>query len=344
MVLAVGVMCLAVGCAADSRGEADASARAMPAAALEWNTGEGAPPAASEPAAAPPAATGVGRSVPRLELVRDAGSEQVFEIKDFPPGSGAVVYRPSGVTPADVGARMGRPTEPGGALSMTIKAGREGVFAYTLVVQSRDRSAFESRAGLLVNLRWMIESFALEPGAGGTTDEAFRRAWAGGRRPALVRGALDLNFGEGSPDDLEGAPKTAGDAARVPVDGFGTRATCAAAMTPGRYRLIVSADEGVRVRVGALTDQGDGDLVIDAWSRTTPADGHDAASVSGEFEVKAAASPAATLGPSGTVPMKIVVEAFDVAGPSHLSLKIECVKGVPELKRPSAAPAGSTIK
>ena len=66
--------------------------------------------------------------------------------------------------------------------------------------------------------------------------------------PTLVRNdpAVDFDWGNGSPD------------AMIPVNGFSARWTRTLPFTAGRYRFVVSADDGVRLYV-------DGMLLINQW-------------------------------------------------------------------------------
>ena len=99
----------------------------------------------------------------------------------------------------------------------------------------------------------------------------------------------------------------------------------------------------MRVSIGRLADDAL-PVVIDGWkpggedgpgSGTAP----EGRRLSGEFDVpepdrpfgKPGTAGAAGLGPGGTIPMKIVVESYDLSGPSHLRWRVECLRGAPDV-------------
>lgn len=139
--------------------------------------------------------------------------------------------------------------------------GGAGLAPYRLRVVPEGGDPIEV-AGRFLRATWEIETFATtadprEDEAGWTTDR---------RRPALTWTAerLDLTYGMNGPIDL--APPDAVQMPEVPLptrERFGTVARAVFRLPPGRYRIRLLSDDGVRVRV-------DDRVVLENWTWHPP--------------------------------------------------------------------------
>lgn len=153
-----------------------------------------------------------------------------------------------------------------------------------------------SARGLVVQTRWQISSFAYR------TDpredyEAWKRQAADAVQFEL--GRLDLPFAGGGPSQLPHAP-AALVAAGLPADRFGTIAQTRLTFPAGRWRILVTSDDGVRVYV-------DDTLRIDNWTWHPPA------------------TDIADLEFARETTVSLRVEHFELDGYAVLSLRIEPV-------------------
>jgi parallel beta-helix repeat protein len=111
----------------------------------------------------------------------------------------------------------------------------------------------------VVNAVWDVQVFpwTVDP----REDAAAWRAQAEGA-PRFRTRALDLRYGSGGPSQLaDTSPAVA--AAELPADRFGTLATLRLLVPEGRWRIVTTSDDGLRVRA-------DGELVIDDWTWHAP--------------------------------------------------------------------------
>ena len=104
-------------------------------------------------------------------------------------------------------------------------------------------------------------------------------------------GELALDYGMGGPAELLGA-------AGIPRDGFGTLARAGLRLTPGRWRLHLRSDDGVRLYL-------DGELLHDDWTHHAPR------TATIDLRVERARS----------LPLRI--EHFELDGYAVLSLEVE---------------------
>jgi hypothetical protein len=127
--------------------------------------------------------------------------------------------------------------------------------AYELIVAAEGMTT--SARGLLTNMGWDVRVFSwtVDPreDAPAWRDEAR----LGAEAPLA---ALDLRFGAGGPSDA--APDSF-PGAQTGNDRFGTIATGRVTLSPGRWRLVTTSDDGIRVWI-------DGDLAIDDWTWHAP--------------------------------------------------------------------------
>jgi hypothetical protein len=111
---------------------------------------------------------------------------------------------------------------------------------------------------------WTVRAFSTT--ADPRTDLAAFRAAAEGAPEGQVR-ALNLPFGARGPSDLvlQGRPALgpAIAAARLPADGFGIVATRTLLVPPGCWRVRVTSDDGVRVRLN-------GAVLLEDWTWHAP--------------------------------------------------------------------------
>ncbi len=118
--------------------------------------------------------------------------------------------------------------------------------------------------------------------------------------------SLRLPFGGGGPRDLDALKPDPPAAAELPgADHFGTVARTRVRLPQGRWRVLTTSDDGVRVRVSTQDRP-----VIENWTWHGPT--RDA----GEFTVDAAAAA----DPSG---IEIFVEHFELDGWAILELELE---------------------
>jgi hypothetical protein len=95
-------------------------------------------------------------------------------------------------------------------------------------------------------------------------DEAGWRAEALGG-VVFAREGLDLAFGTSGPSQLAGAPEALV-AAALPNERFGTLASAHVALPAGRWKVTVTSDDGVRVRL-------DGEVLLEDWTHHAPRTG-----------------------------------------------------------------------
>jgi nitrous oxidase accessory protein NosD len=155
-----------------------------------------------------------------------------------------VFKRLGGVTDVEVkGDVTVLPIDPPADLELV--PNRAGVTPYEIRVPG---SAQAPIRGILVMTSWRIRFFAWT--ADPLTDEAAWRAEGEASDEHTTR-ALEFDFGDVGPGKFSGM--------KVAPDRFGTIATTELLFPPGRYRLRVASDDGVRVWVA-------GELALDDWS------------------------------------------------------------------------------
>jgi hypothetical protein len=151
--------------------------------------------------------------------------------------------------------------EPGPPPQVIVTSGEEGALVpYTLV--ARSAAGELRRTALLSTVRWGVRVFpwTVDP----QEDEAGWRAEAEGAT-AFEVSDLDLVYGSGGASQLAGLPEAVG-AAGLPADRFGTLAEARVRLPAGRWKLTVTSDDGVRVKV-------DGEPVLEDWTWHPPATG-----------------------------------------------------------------------
>jgi hypothetical protein len=151
--------------------------------------------------------------------------------------------------------------EPGPPPQVVVSSSEEGALVpYTLV--ARSASGELRRTALLSTVRWSVRAFpwTVDP----REDEAGWRAEAEGAATFEVSD-LDLAFGGGGASQLAGMPESLV-AAGLPTDRFGTLAEARVRLPAGRWKLTVTSDDGVRVKV-------DGEAVLEDWTWHPPRTG-----------------------------------------------------------------------
>jgi len=135
-----------------------------------------------------------------------------------------------------------------------------GLVPYTIV--ARSASGEIRREALLSTVRWAVRVFpwTVDP----REDEEGWRAEAEGA-VAFEVAELDLAYGNGGASQLAGLPEAVA-AAGLPGDRFGTLAEARVRLPKGRWKLTVTSDDGVRVRV-------DGEPVLEDWTWHPPKTG-----------------------------------------------------------------------
>ncbi|MFM1833380.1 MAG: hypothetical protein RLZZ461_1696 [Planctomycetota bacterium] len=171
-----------------------------------------------------------------------------------------------------------------------------GFIRYRLLVVPEGADPIEVE-GRFPQTRWEITSFATsadpreDPGA-----------WVRDRLAARLRWTapeLDLVYAMGGPTDLAPADAVIEDGGPLPGrERFGTIARASLRLPPGRYRLRILSDDGVRATL-------DGRRIIDNWTWHPPSE--DAA----EFEI------------IETRTVELVVEHFELDGYSVLRADLE---------------------
>lgn len=151
--------------------------------------------------------------------------------------------------------------QPGPPPEVAVRSPVEGALVpYTLV--ARSAAGEQRRSGLLSTVRWNVRVFpwTVDP----RQDEAGWRAESAAATSFEVF-QLDLTYGSGGASQLAGLPETVA-AAALPADGFGTLAEARVRLPAGRWKLTVTSDDGVRVKV-------DGESVLEDWTLHPPKSG-----------------------------------------------------------------------
>jgi len=151
--------------------------------------------------------------------------------------------------------------EPGPPSQVVVSSQAESALVpYTLV--ARSASGEQRRTGLVSTVRWNVRVFAwtVDP----REDEAGWRAQAA-TATAFEVFQLDLPYGSGGASQLPGLPEAVA-AAALPADRFGTLAEARVRLPAGRWKLTVTSDDGVRVKV-------DGESVLEDWTWHAPRTG-----------------------------------------------------------------------
>lgn len=180
----------------------------------------------------------------------------------------------------------------GGPL-VRVSGGRTAALVpYTL--RARSASGVQERAGLLSDVRWTVRCFAstVDP----REDDAGWRAQAEGAI-AFERRALDLAFGNSGPSDLPDVPAALAEAG-LPADRFGTLARTRVHLPAGRWKVTVTSDDGVRVRL-------DGEVLLEDWTWHAPRTGAEILELAEPREVE------------------LAVEHFELDGFAVLVLRLE---------------------
>ena len=151
--------------------------------------------------------------------------------------------------------------------------------------------------GRFPQTRWEITSFATS--ADPREDPA---AWVRDRLAARLRWTapeLDLVYAMGAPTDLAPADALIEDGGPLPGrERFGTIARASLRLPPGRYRLRILSDDGVRATL-------DGRRIIDNWTWHPPTED------TAEFEI------------IETRTVELVIEHFELDGYSVLRADLE---------------------
>ncbi len=115
-----------------------------------------------------------------------------------------------------------------------------------------------SASGNLLAVSWRVACFPT-PTDPRDDAESFRTLAA--KAPAITLPRLDLPFGMKGPSDL----KTQGHSfpRGIPHDRFGTVADAVVRLAPGSYELVVTSDDGVRVKLGE-------EMLVDDWTHHAP--------------------------------------------------------------------------
>lgn len=207
-------------------------------------------------------------------LLARAGHEDGFDLWRWLGSETLEEVTAEGEVRAEVVLRDGAPW---------VRVGSEAVRAlvpYTL--RARSASGVQELRGLLADVRWSVRCFAwtVDP----REDEAGWRAQAEGA-PLVERLGLDLAYG------MEGP-------AGLPADRFGTLARSRVSLPAGRWKVTVTSDDGVRVRL-------DGEVLLEDWTWHAPRTG---ASV---FELPEARA------------IELEVEHFELDGFAVLKVELE---------------------
>jgi len=151
--------------------------------------------------------------------------------------------------------------EPGPPPQVLVTSSEEGALVpYTIV--ARSASGEIRRPALLSTVRWAVRVFpwSVDP----REDEAGWRAQAEGAL-AFELADLDLAYGGAGASQLAGLPESVA-AAQLPSDRFGTLAEARVRLPQGRWKLTVTSDDGVRVKL-------DGESVLEDWTWHAPRTG-----------------------------------------------------------------------
>ena len=220
-------------------------------------------------AALPPRPELVPHSAPPGRSINEPGRESIFidewgpyegegmrtwptELRGVPRGRVHLLGPP---TPFRIDAIAGgvEVTPRSGMLPATVEVtpGRDAVgrTPFTFVAITEDGELTVD--GELLVLDWEIEYFSWEPAGPHTPPRDFAAVRASTPIGRESRSHLDHTFGGGGP--IEGGP----------VDYFATVARSDVKLPPGEYQLVVTSDDGVRVRL-------DGKLVHDDWTWHPP--------------------------------------------------------------------------
>ena len=131
---------------------------------------------------------------------------------------------------------------------------------FDLVIRGANRQKWVYR-DILAPVDWTFRIFALS-GDPVADPEGFARDAASPEALEFTGRSVDFDFGDGVPGVAIDEPKVRDSALRA--DGFGMTLRAKPVSLKGTYALLVTSDDGVRVRV-------DGKTVIDRWNRHTPA-------------------------------------------------------------------------
>ena len=169
-----------------------------------------------------------------------------------------------------------------------------GITPYELSVTIGDAKL--SARGTIVGAIWDATAFAWKTDPRENVEKWRGEAAAG---VAAKLASLRLPFGGGGPSRVAGAPQAWGDA-KLPNDHFGVIAKTTLRMPAGRWRVIVTSDDGVRVLA-------DGKTLVDDWTW------HGPKTETAELSLDAERS------------VEWLVEYFELDGHSVLELAIESV-------------------
>jgi hypothetical protein len=148
-----------------------------------------------------------------------------------------------------------------GGVYVLVRGEREGALVpYSLRAVSA--SGEQTHAGLLADVRWSVRVFSWT--ADPREDETLWRAQAEGAAAFELDG-LDLAYGMGGPGGVAGVPEAVV-AAALPADRFGTLAETRVSLPAGRWKVTVTSDDGVRVRL-------DGEVLLEDWTWHAPRTG-----------------------------------------------------------------------
>ncbi len=236
---------------------------------------------------------------PLVRAVTTTGSTHRYELLRMPPEAKMRLDQVGGMGPQALDVQSGR-SDIGGQL-ITVAAKQPGVYGYTLHVNG-PKFAFEFTSSV-VRTTWDVTAFGWKGSANPPSPPADLEAWR-----ALAKGEdvvktqvddLSFKFGNGGPRTVKRVPVFA--ASNLEGSFYGLVATTTVPLTPGKWKIVVLSDDGVRV-------DADGKTVIENWTH------HGPATDSAVLEIAEAKN----------VPLK--VEYFQIAGFAVLELRIEAVK------------------
>jgi nitrous oxidase accessory protein NosD len=248
---------------------------------------------------------------PLIRLKEDLGAVHVYELFNLADGTDLNVDSPEGAL-----AQIDEPSDRGpgaaqGPVVMRVVAPGPGVARYT--IDATGPGLKDQLTGTLVNCRWTIRVFPFKNDP--RTDlEAWRLEARGAASLSTERDTLDLRYGYSGPSGVGLSEEIT--AAKFGPNRYGTIATTAIPLPRGRWRVVVTSDDGVRVSAvtGGLGNAGAGGPItrtlVERWTV------HGPTTDVGVLDVNPPEGQGAEV-------VQLLVEHFQIDGYAVLNLRIE---------------------
>lgn len=236
---------------------------------------------------------------PLARALDTTGTTHAYQLLRMPPEAKLRLDQVGGMTVKALDVTSGK-SDKGGQV-IKIEAKEPGVFGYTLFVTG-PTFKFEL-ADSIVKTSWNVSAFNWTGSAQPPLPPANLEEWrARANAPDAVKtqtDSLSFKFGGEGPQGVKHVPAFA--SSSLGKNFYGLIATTSLPFTPGKWRIVVQSDDGIRVLA-------DGKTVIENWTHHGPT------------------TDSADLVIEQTRVVPLVVEYFQIAGHAVLDFKIEPVK------------------